>query len=232
MPYLLDDASDPVEGVAGYIHKLPERARYLGSAESGEIEILPEAAGPDSHSEDKSGVVYADRYVAVVRDRVLFPGGTLGTYLRIFTQPPSDEPSGAIVLPFDGRNILLRRMFRHATRCWEYEAPRGLRSEDDLTIVETAGRELSEELGIRAHRLEYLGTIYGDTGLIASPNAVFLGWITQGEAIPRPDASEALGDMVSLSLAEFLKWVQHGRVRDGFTLSAFSLALSSGHISL
>lgn len=220
-----------VSGASNYLEMLPENARLPGSAAHNEIEVLSGTDGTAPPDTEGIGIVYADDYVAIVRDRVLFPSGTRGTYLRIFTQPPSDEPAGAIILPFDGRRFILRRMFRHATRSWEYEAPRGLRNPEDVTLEETARRELHEELGLTAQRVEQLGIVYGDSGLLASSSAVFLGWVDSGASNPHPDVSEAFGELVLLELPELMQWISRGEIRDGLTLAALCMAMAHGHFS-
>lgn len=210
---------------ASYLEELPVWARYAGSAAAGEIQLLaPDRDG----TRDSAGVVYSDPYIRVVRDAVLFPSGARGTYLRIFANPPADGPSGAVVLPLlDGR-VWLRKMFRHATRAWEYEAPRGSRRPEDPSIAATASRELREELGSQRAELVELGIVYADTGLLASSNAVFLAHVADAPFSPEPDAQEALGDLVSFSRDQLLEAVAGGVLRDGLTLSAVSLALARG----
>jgi ADP-ribose pyrophosphatase len=220
-------ASRNDEAGPGYLAALPPRARYRGSADAGEIEIAAERADEGGGA---TGVVYGDEWVQVVRDAVRFPSGREGTYLRIFGNPAVDGPSGAVILPLLNGRILLRRMFRHATRAWEVEAPRGGCHPDDAGIAATAARELAEEIGQEAQELVPLGTVYGDTGLLATSAAVFLAVLTPGDPRPRPDDREAFGELVAWSREELFAAVAAGEVRDGYTLSALALAVASGRL--
>lgn len=69
------------------------------------------------------GIVYRDQYALILRDAVRFPGGFLGTYIRFVGE--EDDPPGVIVLPVYQGQVLLIRHFRHATRSWHTEIPRG-----------------------------------------------------------------------------------------------------------
>ena len=106
----------------------PPDARYeilrdssmVAEAESEERSRLLARRLPVSWS--RIGVVYEDPYLIVLRDAVRRPDGSLGTYARTL---PASGAAGAAVLPLlDGKIVLLRR-FRHATRKWHLEIPRG-----------------------------------------------------------------------------------------------------------
>ena len=229
--------SNDLEMTAGnYLARLPISARYRGDAVAGEIQILePEqSSGRVIYPKSSRGLgfVYRDRYIQIVRDRVLFPSGLRGTYLRIFPNPPVEGPSGVAVLPLLNDKVLLRKMFRHATRGWEYEIPRGSRQRVDPSITATATRELVEELGMRAIDLEQMAEIYADTGLLASSTAIFVAVLEPGEETPSPDREEALGELRSFSYSELLRAIAQGEIRDGFTLSAVLLAAAKGLIPL
>src|SRR5213592_1007125 len=86
------------------------------------------------------GVLAEDPYLIVMRDAVRFADGSYGLYNRLMV------PSGAALLPLlDGAIILLYR-FRHGTRTWHLEAPRGSFSGTG-TREDEARRELREEIG-------------------------------------------------------------------------------------
>ncbi|MCA9450316.1 MAG: hypothetical protein KC931_24550, partial [Candidatus Omnitrophica bacterium] len=60
-----------------YLDRLPEHLRTAGDHSAGEIEILPPGDDP------AFGILYEDKYILLVRDRVRFPNGKEGGYLRI-----------------------------------------------------------------------------------------------------------------------------------------------------
>ncbi|MFD0382386.1 hypothetical protein ACFQ2B_07940 [Streptomyces stramineus] len=52
--------------------------------------------GTTEDADDRVGVVYADRFVTLLRDAVRFPGGALGLYVRMMSTAASP---GAVILP-------------------------------------------------------------------------------------------------------------------------------------
>lgn len=120
------------------------------------------------------GICYRDQYLTLLRDPVAFPDGRTGGYLRALH---SGGHAGAAVLPVhDGRIVLLRH-FRHATRQWHWEIPRGF-PEPGEPAEKTARRELEEEIGVPAESVEFLGDVYADTGVAGSKVGLF--WAAVG----------------------------------------------------
>ena len=58
----------------------------------------------------------------------------------------------------DGHHVLLVRQFRTAINDWLLELPAGLRDKDGESEVETALRELEEEVGCIPGSIEHLAT--------------------------------------------------------------------------
>ena len=106
-------------------------ALYKGDIHKGEIEII------------KEHIAYENGYITVYDDFVQFPGGQGGRYLRLNWK----APYGVVILPrhIDGR-ILLIRNFRHESREWSWEVPKGF-GEKELTPIQCAQKELLEETG-------------------------------------------------------------------------------------
>ena len=107
--------------------------------------------------------IYTGRVVNLDVDTVQFPNGAVGELEMM-------RHSGAsAVVPFldpatdaDPR-ILLIRQFRHATDGWLWEIPAGRRDGEEAPEA-TAHRELAEETGYTAVRLERLTTIWTTPG--------------------------------------------------------------------
>jgi|CXWL01.1.fsa_nt_gi ADP-ribose pyrophosphatase len=106
------------------------------------------------------------------------------------------HPGAAAIVPVapaaDGSlDVLLLRQYRHAVGAWIREIPAGTRSvgEDPR---ECAARELEEETGFGAGRLESLGAIWPAPGYTDESIALFLAQdLTPG--CQNLDADEALG---------------------------------------
>lgn len=230
---------DPQSSVA-YLERIPGGR---GDSRAGEIEILVDEDAVRNVVQDRVarmersageavggsgvGVVFEDEYVLVVRDAVRFPSGATGTYLRILPRPALEGAVGVVLLPVQDGYILLRRAFRHATRAWEMECPRGFR-EPGRTALEMVHQEAAEELGATVARAKALGEICGDTGLIAGCAEAFLVELTDELGDAAPEASEAFGELRRYTRTELFEAIAQGKIRDSFTLSAIALAMARG----
>src|SRR5437879_337758 len=132
------------------------------------------------------GIAYQDQYRMILRDAVRFPNGLLGTYVRIVR----DGAPGVITLPVYQGQVLLIRHFRHATRTWHLEIPRGFGTKG-LTSEENAKRELEEEIGAKPSRLISLGQIYPNTGMTSECNELFFAEV---ESYGNVEIEEAITD--------------------------------------
>lgn len=165
------------------------------------------------------GVVYEDRFIRVVRDAVRFGSGATGPYVRVVN---ASAASGCAILPVttDGRVVLVSH-FRHASRRWHWEIPRGFGDAGETPEV-TARRELQEELGLEALRLEALGPVHIDA---AEPDELFLAQI---EGSPVTEADEGIGEVRLVPYGQFLADVASGSVSDAYTLAAVARANALG----
>jgi ADP-ribose pyrophosphatase len=166
------------------------------------------------------GIVYQDQYRMVLRDAVRFPNGLLGTYVRIVR----DGAPGVIIFPIYQGQILLIRHFRHATRTWHLEIPRGY-AEKDFSSEENARRELKEEIGATISRLVSLGQAYPDTGALSEYNDFFYAEVDTYGTI---ETNEAIVELLPTSILEFERMIRENEIEDGFTLTAYGLAKAKG----
>ena len=98
------------------------------------------------------GIVMEDQYWVLLRDAVIFPTGAKGTYNRLSWKCALKGPGGVAVLAvLPNGKIVLNLNFRHATRSWELELPRGGIKEKE-SIESAALRELREETGLNVSR--------------------------------------------------------------------------------
>jgi ADP-ribose pyrophosphatase len=163
------------------------------------------------------GLLYRDQYLTLVRDAVRFRDGSVGGYLRIL---PSDDCVGAAVMPLVGQHVALVRHFRHATRRWHWEIPRGFGLAGE-TARQTARRELEEELKVRASELVRLGSLYPDTGLSSAKTELFLA---RADEIGTPEAIEGIDGVRLVAPGELERMIRDGTITDSFTLAAFAQA--------
>lgn len=183
---------------------------HLGSYESGEIEIVKDPIKIEAcikKTGREVGLVYEDRYWSWINDPVQFPNGSLGIYSRIIFPGTLTGFVGSAVLPLlkDGC-VALNCNFRHATRSWELEVPRGFANEGE-SPEEAAGRELVEETGLTADKLHFLGEMASDSGTSNALVNIFMAEVS-GQIAAMPEDSEAIESIVFLTahqLREVLK---------------------------
>ena len=169
-------------------------------------------------SDTRVGVIADDPYMTLLRDAVRFPDGSLGLYHRVLV------PQGAAVLPLMGDKVVLIRQFRHATRRWHYEMPRGIAtSEHD--VESDARRELEEEIGAVPRTLVPLGILHTSTGMTAEVMHLFLARI---DGYGEPDRAEGIASIECLGLDEFEAMIAAGDITDGATIVGFARAKLRG----
>ena len=184
-----------------------------------DIEAARRSTGPD----EPVGVVYADRFITVVRDAVRFPDGSLGLYVR--TLPAGGAP-GVVVLPLigTGSDIVLVEHYRHATRAWHLEAPRGM-GEAGEGGPANAIRELEEELGVRAGELISLGTVHADSGLLGGHAELYAARIP---GVGTLDRAEGIRRAVVMPFSRAEELIGQGDITDGFTIAVVTRARLAG----
>ena len=190
------------------------------SVEEGKRRELAERALPASWAD--VGLVFEDQYIRVLRDAVEFPGGARGTYIRVL--PLSSPVTGAAVLPVLDDKIVLVRHFRHATRAWHLEIPRGFCDGSEMP-EETAARELLEEIGVSPVSLTRIGGMHTNTGLLDEYVAMFVGEIN---ALGQVAQAEGIDSVRLLGRREVFDLIGQAGITDAFTLSALTLAVSHG----
>jgi len=172
-------------------------------------------------SEDtRVGILAVDPYLIVMRDAVRFADGTYGLYNRLLV------PSGAAILPMLGDSIVLLHRFRHGTRQWHLEAPRGSFSGVG-TRMEEAERELMEEIGAKPSSIEDLGQLHSTTGCLDELHQLYLARI---DAVGAPDQHEAIESLKVLPVATVEQLIAKGEITDGPTLALFLRARLRGYL--
>jgi ADP-ribose pyrophosphatase len=131
------------------------------------------------------------------------------------------HPGGAGILPLhaDGR-VTLVRQYRHPARAELLEIPAG-RIEPGETPATCAAREIEEETGWRARRIEQLAEFYSTPGFCEEKLYLFLG-TDLVPVPPAPDHDEVI-ELVDLDLRVALRAVRDGLIVDAKTIIALLL---------
>ncbi|HEY5656957.1 MAG TPA: NUDIX hydrolase [Myxococcota bacterium] len=145
--------------------------------------------------------------VRVSQERVTLPNG------RVAELDIVHHPGAAAVVPFvSADDVLLIRQFRHAAGGTILEVPAGKLDPGD-TPEACAARELEEEAGRRAGRLEKLGWIFTTPGFTDEVIHLFAAFDL--ESIPTRHEDDEVIEVVRLPLAEALDLVWRGELTDG-----------------
>ncbi|WP_084436072.1 NUDIX domain-containing protein [Aldersonia kunmingensis] len=155
--------------------------------------------------------------MTVREDDVRRDDGSLGIYGVV------DKPHFALVIPLDGGRVHLVEQFRYPVGARRWEFPQGT-APDRLEVdpAELAARELREETGLQAGRMEKLGEIDVAPGMSSQRGSVFLAT----ELVEGPhEREETEQDMRTawFSRAEFEAMVRGGQVCDAQSLAAWVL---------
>lgn len=159
--------------------------------------------------------VYTGKIVHLDVDTVRFPDGSTGE-LELFR-----HPGASAVVPFlsdpagDDPQVLLIRQYRYAAGGYLYEIPAG-RLDPGEDPADCARRELREETGCTAARVDRLTTIFTTPGFCDEQIHLFQAvGLTQGESAREKD--EFL-EVVPRALSQALAMIESGEIRDSKTV--------------
>lgn len=158
--------------------------------------------------------IYTGRVLNLDIDKVRFPDGSTGE-LEIIR-----HPGASAIIPFlsdpagDDPQILLIKQYRYSAEDFLYEVPAG-RLDPNESPLDCARRELMEETGCSAERIEPLYTFYTTPGFIDERIHGFIAsGLTRGESSREADEFMTLETM---TLSRALELIQRGEIRDAKT---------------
>lgn len=169
----------------------------------------------------KRRVAYQGRSITVCVEEAELPNG------RRVDLDVVRHPGAAAVVPFEtDRVVLLIRQFRYATGGTIWEIPAGKLDGDTPEVC--AAKELEEEAGRRAGRLERLGSIWTTPGFTDEVIHLFAAFDL--EPIPQRLESDEVIEVVPRPIEEALEMIWRGELRDG--KSAIALIHAARRIGL
>ena len=161
--------------------------------------------------------VFTGRLLSVDEETIRTPAGTEVTLEMV------RHPGAAAVVPLlsdprsDDPHILLIHQYRYAAGGSIWEIPAGVLKPGEAPEA-CARRELEEETGARAERVEQLTTIYTTPGFTDERIHLFLATdITTGPAAPEQDE---LIEVQSRPISVILKMIRDGEIVDGKSVAA------------
>jgi ADP-ribose pyrophosphatase len=180
------------------------------------------AVGRPGHYADL-GVVYEDDFMLLVRDAIWFRSGRLGTYTRLLVAGDKVTGGSAVLARYADR-IVLVRCFRHASRNWHWEIPRGFGAAGE-SREQTARRELEEEIGVRVLDIEPLGPLRMEFGMVGDPPQLFWAEVSEPSFL---EQEEGLDDVLLATSADLDRLMTQGLLDDAYTLAAIAYARVRG----
>lgn len=186
-------------------------------------QVAARNAGDKPEAQLGSRNLYEGRIFRLDRDTVRFPDGS-DAEMDIVR-----HPGASAIVPFmsdpQGENpqLLLLRQYRYAAGGYIYEIPAG-RLDAGESPASCAARELKEETGCTAERIEPLFTMFTTPGFTDEKIHVFMATgLTHGTAAREADE---FADVVIMPLAEALELIRGGEIMDAKT--ALSILYAAG----
>ena len=162
-------------------------------------------------------------------ERVAWQGRRMGVAIAEVEGPGGDRfereiihhPGAVAVLPLhDDGTVTLVHQYRVAVGSDVWEVPAGLRDIADEPTEETARRELAEEVGLRAGRLERLAMFHNSVGFSDEAVVIYLARDLSAVADDRQGVEEEHMRVERMPLDAALAMVDDGRITDAKTVIA------------
>ncbi|MDQ2649015.1 MAG: NUDIX hydrolase [Actinomycetota bacterium] len=135
------------------------------------------------------------------------------------------HPGAVAVVPLhDDGTVTLVRQYRASLERDLVELPAGIRDVEGEPDATTAARELVEEAGLAADRLERLVEFHNSPGFCDESVAVFLATGLRAVDDDRQGIEEQSMTVERIPLDEALAWIDDGRITDAKTIIGLQCA--------
>jgi 8-oxo-dGTP pyrophosphatase MutT (NUDIX family) len=193
---------------------MPDDDAVPHPGEAGGSPAEPLADRPMSWPVVASRDLHRDDWVVALReDRITRPG-----HPEEFNRISLEHPGAVVVLAVDDdERVMCLRQYRHTSGHEFVELPAGLRDAGDEPAVETARRELREEVELEAREWRPLLSTYGSAGISDEVHEILLArgltHASRGDFDLRHEEAEM--ERFWVPMADLLDAVLEGRVRQG-----------------
>ena len=159
----------------------------------------------------KKNYIYKGRVITLRKDEALLPDG------KPCIREIIEHSGGACALYVENEQILFVKQYRYAYGESVLEIPAGKleKGEDPLLA---AKRELEEEAGIQAERLEYIATLYPTPGYTNEKIYVYRAF--DGKRVRAHLDEDEFVDVVWLPISTVKNMLKNGEIHDAKTLVA------------
>jgi ADP-ribose pyrophosphatase len=163
-----------------------------------------------------SETVYYGKAFDVRRDQVLLPDGKTTSFDVVV------HPGAVTMIPIDSQGkILFVRQYRYAASAELLELPAGTLNEGEKPEV-CAHREVREETGMSAAKLEKIGEFYLVPGYSTEYMYIYLA--TNLETNPLPGDEDEFISVEAKAIENIPELISQGSLRDAKSLAALFLA--------
>lgn len=164
--------------------------------------------------------VFRGDRITVARASFVAPDGT--TFERDIVHHPGAV--GVVPLVEEGGAVLLVRQYRPSLQREMLEIPAGVRDQPGEPPEETARRELVEEVGMRAGRMERLLSFHNSPGFSDEEMHLFVAFDLERSAPDRHGIEESFMSVERVLVDDVAAMARDGRITDAKTIIGVALA--------
>lgn len=177
---------------------------------------------PDAITWLSTRLIYENRWLRLREDRVRRLDGSEGIYSVL------ERAEFAVICAAQDGLVHLVEQFRYPVGERVWECPMGtLEPGADRDVAALAARELREETGLVAGRMEPIGTVFQAAGYSNQKGHVFFATeLSVGEAALEPEEQDMRAG--AFPVAEVERMMRDGVIRDALTIAAFAQARLRG----
>jgi 8-oxo-dGTP pyrophosphatase MutT (NUDIX family) len=169
-----------------------------------------------------------------VSERIVHQGHMISLAVGTFEDPTGGtferdvvhHPGAVVVVPYDDASgeVVLVRQYRAPVDQELLEIPAGKRDVEGEPTEVTAARELAEEVGLRAGRLELVADFYNSPGFSDEHSYCYLARDLEPVANDLQGVEEQHLVVQRVPLAEVPALIKAGKIADGKTIIGLALA--------
>lgn len=165
----------------------------------------------------KKQILVNSQWLKVIRETARFPDGTvINDFYTV------ERPAYAAVIPlFNDQKIMLVQQYRHGPRQVILNLPMGVIAKKEKP-VDTAHRELIEEIGYNSGDISFLGTFQNNPAFLRLTCHLFLARKLKRMITHETDTNERTA-VIHLTLEEALKKILLGEIQDMTTVIGISM---------
>jgi len=157
--------------------------------------------------------IYDGWVIKVAKGRFEGPDGT------IFERDVVHHPGAVAIVAMINDEIILVRQYRSALDSVIYEIPAGLRDIDGEPLVDTAQRELIEEVGMQAGSMQPLTSVHNSVGFCDEQIHIFVATnLTEVERELTDSPEELAMEIVRIPIATVEQMIRSGEITDAKTI--------------